>query len=65
VNRCEDMGLSVVGMMIERCCCDDNGDVVEMMIVGDDSASLVKDLGLVLSFRRARMESSVVFERST
>ena len=38
--------------------------VVQLMIVEDESADLVKDLEQVLSFRRAWMESSVVFEES-
>ena len=39
--------------------------MVKMMVVEDDSASSVKDGGVFLSFRRARVESSVVFEETT
>jgi hypothetical protein len=38
--------------------------VVKMMVVEDDSASSVKSGAIFLSFRRAWMESSVVFEEN-
>ena len=38
--------------------------MVKMMVVEDDSASSVKGGGVFLSFRRARVESSIVFEET-
>jgi hypothetical protein len=38
--------------------------MVKMMVVEDDSASSVKGGAVFLSFRRAWMESSVVFEEN-
>lgn len=35
-----------------------------MMVVEDNSASSVKDMGVFLLFRRAQLESSIVFEES-
>lgn len=63
----EGVNLGAVGsMLIGRYCC---GSVVmvmvKMMVVEDHSASSFKGGRVFLSFRKAQVESSVVFEETT